>query len=162
MRTYTLHVPENAEAGDPLALERAEFVKDDFSWGAFVFNVWWFLYHRLWLAAFLVFVGVVSLMVLLQTLKVGTGASLLAYLLLSLLIGLEAGSLRRWSLARRGKPAVDVLTARDREQAETRGFGRWLSRRAHAAAPVRETASTRRTPATDPVLGLFPDTERRP
>jgi hypothetical protein len=88
-------------------------------------------------------------------------AGSVAQLLLQALIGLEANSLRRWTLARHGRPAVDVVTGADRDEAEAKAFARWLdarptqfTRHPASAAPL---ASPRRS---EPVIGLFPDAER--
>src|SRR5688500_18036653 len=107
--TYTLHVPANAEPGDPEALDKAELVRDGFVWGAFLFTFLWFFWNRLWLAGLGVLAALLALAFVLQGLRVTTGATFLAELLLSFLIGLEANSLKRWTW-RRKKPAVDVVT----------------------------------------------------
>jgi hypothetical protein len=120
MKTYTLHVSRDARPGDAEALDRATLVQDGFSWGAFVFTVLWFLAHRLWLAALGVLVLMVAFNAALQALDVRPLAAFLAQALLSLLIGLEANSLRRWTLARRGRPAVDVVAAADRRKPKPR------------------------------------------
>jgi hypothetical protein len=161
MNSYTLHLPAGAEPGEADALEDAELVKDGFTWGAFFFTALWFFWHRLWLAGLGVLAAILALTFLLQALRAGPGTAFLGSLLLSFLIGLEASSLRRWSLRRR-KPAVDVVTAADLEEAETKALSRWLAGAAdprgphapfaHAAVPQRRA---------DPVLGLFPDAERR-
>ena len=158
--TYTLHVPASAEPGDPEALEDAELVKDGFAWGAFLFTFLWFFWNRLWLAGLAVLVAVVGLPFALQALRVGTGAAFLAELLLSILIGLEANSLRRWTLRRR-KPAVDVVTASDLEEAEAKAFSRWLENT--SGPPLQRVSASFPAPlyrSPEPVIGLFPDTER--
>jgi hypothetical protein len=158
--TYTLHVPADAEPGDPEGLDRAELVKDGFSWGAFLFTFLWFFWNRLWLAGLGVLVAVIGLPLALQVLRIDAGAAVLAEVLLMLLIGFEANSLRRWSLQRR-KPISDVVTAADREEAETKAFSRWLENtgepRLHRLS-VSFPAPSYRSP--EPVIGLFPDTER--
>src|SRR5918998_1301878 len=123
--TYTLHVPAEAEPGDPEALDEAELVRDGFAWGAFLFTFLWFFRHRLWLAGFAVLIAVVGFAIALQAARVGGFSALLAEVLLAFLIGLEANSLRRWTW-RRKKPAVDVVIATDREEAEAKAFSRWL------------------------------------
>ena len=159
-RTYTLHVPANAEPGDPEGLDQAELVKDGFSWGAFLFTFLWFFWNRLWLAGLGVLIAVVGLPFALQAARVNTAAAVLAELLLSLLIGLEANSLKRWTW-RRKKPAADVVTASDLDEAEAKAFSRWLENTAEPR-PDRVSASFP-VPAyrgSEPVIGLFPDTER--
>ena len=162
MKTYTLHVPPEARPGDPDALDRAVLVRDGFSWGAFIFSFLWFFAHRLWIAGLGVLAAALALAALLQGLRVGPAATFLAELLLALLVGLEANALRRWTVARR-RPEVDVVAARDLEEAETKGFARWLesqrSVEAAAARPPGDPAAFRRG-AAEPVIGLFPEAER--
>lgn len=159
MTTFTLHLPREARPGDPAALDEAEIVKDAFSWGAFFFTFLWFFAHRLWLAGLGVLALVLAFGGLLEVLDVHPTAGTLAGLLLQILIGLEANSLRRWTLARHGFPAVDAVTAADRDEAETKAFARWLQSR---PAPVRNPAPAPvlSTPRPEPVIGLFPDAER--
>ena len=107
----------------------------------------------------MVLVGVVALNVAMSLLDVHPLAAFLAQVLLSWLIGLEANSLRRWTLTRRGLPVVDVVTASDSDKAETKAFARWMSR--PAAPPTRIPAAPSRPHGNvDPVIGLFPDAER--
>lgn len=167
MKTYTLHLAADAAPGDPAALERAVLVKDGFSWGAFLFSFLWFFLHRLWLAGLIVLVAVFTLGALAQGLRLGGAATFWAEFLLAVLVGLEANSLRRWTLARRRRPAVDVVTANDREEAETKAFARWLgpAQAAPGAAAARSAAAVPAVAAPpfrrpEPVIGLFPEAER--
>ena len=52
---------------------------------------------------------------------------LLIDILLALLMGFEAASLRRWTLSRRNWRQVDIVVAEDRETAERRFFDRWTA-----------------------------------
>jgi hypothetical protein len=176
MKTYTLHIPAEAPPGDAGALDRAVLVRDGFSWAAFFFSFLWFFAHRLWLAGFLVLIAAALLLAALQVLRVGPGATFWAMFLLQVLTGLEASSLRRWTLQRRGHPAVAVVSGRDREEAETKAFGHWLGEAASAgaAAPARRPAPPAPAApalvapapvapayrAPEPVIGLFPEAER--
>ena len=126
MAAYTLHLDRDALPGDPGALDRAVVLKDGFSWGAFFFTALWFFAHRLWLAGLLVLAAIAAVVVGGPLAGAGFGAVWLALVLLGVLVGLEASSLRRWTLARQGRPAVDVLSAGTREEAEARSFARWL------------------------------------
>ena len=163
MKTYTLHLPPDAQAGDRGALEKAELVLDGFSWGAFFFTFLWFFYHRLWLAGFLVLVALLAAGLVIGVLDLGPGASTLAQILLQLLIGLEANSLRRWTLARRGRPALDVVTGSDADEAALKALARWSDGSAAPRAASRTAAplSGASFRAPDPVIGLFPDPEAR-
>lgn len=159
MRTYTLHVPEGAPRGDARALEQAHIVRDGFSWGAFAFTVLWFVRHRLWLAALLVLLGLATLGFAGRALGLSPFAALVAVGLASLLIGMEASSLRRWTYGRRGKPARDAVIAGSQEEAELKAAARWLDAEAApgVAAPVASRPAPRR--GDDAVIGLFPASE---
>jgi hypothetical protein len=160
MNTYTMHVPAGARPGSPDGLDEAELVKDGFVWGAFIFTFLWFFVHRLWLAGLAVLVVVMAFDFALVALDVQPVAALLAQLLLSILIGLEASSLQRWTYARRGRPVADVVTAKDREEAETKAFARWLGHAAPRPAAPPPPVPGAPFRASEPVIGLFPDPER--
>jgi len=160
MTTFTLHLARDARPGDPEALDKAELVRDAFSWGAFFFTFLWFFAHRLWIAGLAVLVVLIAFNLGLNLLGVHPAAAFAAQVLLSGLIGLEANSLRRWTW-RRKKPAVDVVTAADREEAEAKAFSRWLDsagERRPSRMPGAMSASFNRR--SEPVIGLFPDAER--
>lgn len=154
MRSYTLHLPPEARPGEALGLDRAVLVRDGFSWGAFVFTVLWFFYHRLWLAGLGVLVGLGAAIAAMAFLGLAPGATSLILLLLSLLVGLEASSLRRWTLARRGRPARDAVLARDAAEAEAKALERWLRRVPAERKPLPSAPSGGRGEGA--VIGLFP------
>lgn len=163
---YTLHVAPFAEPGDPRALERADLVRDGFSWGAFLVPALWFVAHRHWLLALAAVLVVGALAGILRLAGLAPGPILMAEILLHLLIGFEASSLRRWSYARRGRPAVDVVHAANEAEAETKAFSRWLAPAAEAAATRPPPVPARYRPALGArpdggVIGLFPDLEGR-
>jgi len=164
MATYTLHLPRDARPGDPSALEEAELVRDAFSWGAFFFTFLWFFAHRLWLAGLGVLVLVFAFGGLLELLEVHEAAATVAVLLLQVLIGLEANSLRRWTLARHGLALADVVSAADQDEAEAKAYARWLAQRPGPASASPRNPALGPVPSTfkrpDPVIGLFPDAER--
>jgi hypothetical protein len=117
MRIYTIH-----ERPDPAAdrVDRAEglvFVKDGFSWAAALFAPIWLIVHRLWwpLLGYVVVGGAFQLVQL--TLAFDKRWLGLAVLALHLLIGLEADTLRRWSLERRGWRTSARSAARRRRNA---------------------------------------------
>jgi uncharacterized membrane protein len=124
MLTYTVHEPPNAPSDRIDRAERLVFVKDGFSWTAAVFTPIWLIVHRLWWPL----LGYILLIVLCTWLGslFDSGWSTLATLALHLLIGLEADTLRRWGLQRRGWRTVGSVTGRTAEECERRFFDMWL------------------------------------
>ncbi|MHC2088096.1 DUF2628 domain-containing protein [Methylobacterium sp. CM6244] len=160
MRTYTIHLPSDAVAGESHGLDRAVMVPDGFSLQAFVFGPLWFFFHRLWLAG----LGVLSLLVAAgfagRFLGLGTFAGFLITILLLLLVGMEASSLRRWTYARRGRPDRDAVVAHSAEEAEMKAVNRWLT----APPVVRPGPSAYPAASARPVdtaIGMFPFAEPR-
>ena len=161
--SYSLHVSPFAVPGDVRALERADLVRDGFSWGAFLVPMLWFFRHRHWVLGLAALVVVAALWVGLRAAGAGFGTALLAEILLHLLIGLEGASLRRWAYERSGRPVVDVVFAASEAEAETKSFARWLAPPAPAPARPEPTRAGPWIPRREPgVIGLFPDLEGRP
>jgi hypothetical protein len=167
MATYTLHLPHDARPGDATALDRAEVVKDGFAWWALVFQLFWFLRHRLWLGALFFIVATGLLTAICAVLKVHPSAASIAEILLAIFFALEANSIRRWTLSRNGRPAIDAVIASREDEAEARLFSRWLARKP-AVVEVRPfvtpqppaTPAPAGTPlAPSPAVGLFPEPE---
>ena len=158
MRTYTLHLPRGAQGGEA-ALERAALVPDGFSWPAFAFSALWCFRHGLVIGGLLVALAFAALWGLGQLLHLTPVAAGLAVLLLSLLVGFEGPSLRRWTYARRGRPAVDAVTAADADEAEAKFVARALA--GQPAVPPITPARGFARPDDDAVFGLFPQAEGR-
>jgi hypothetical protein len=161
---YTVHVPP-APAADPLPeAERFVFVRDGFSFWAFLVAPLWMLRHGMWLVLASYLVVVAALEVPIATFGGSRASVAVIALFISLLVGLEASTLRRLSLRRRGWTNVGVVSGDDIEGAERRFFDTWLreaaSRRqtssASAAAPT-VAATVPRAPQAPTVIGLFPE-----
>jgi hypothetical protein len=164
MRTFTLHLPRDAEPGDYGALAEAELVKDGFVWGAFLFGFLWFFFHLLWLAGLIVLAAEVGLFAVLTFIDAEGPTISAALFLLAILVGLEANSLRRWTYARRGRPAIDAISAESEDEAALKAFSRAVEEHdREAAAPAGHAPAygLQRRPDFDPVLGLFPSPEPR-
>ena len=166
--TFTIHLPKDALPGDERALERAEIVRDGFSWGAFFVPALWFVWHRHWVVAILALIGTVGLSLGLAALRLPGGAILAIELLVHLFIGLEGSSIRRLAYRMRRRPTTGVVIASDEAEAETKSFSRWLApeNAGVPAPPPPVTAPVRVAPllrpgGNEPVLGLFPDLEGR-
>ena len=127
MPVYTVHAPLTNGA-NLTATDKFAFVRDGFYFWAMLFSVIWLVWHRLWLALIGWIVLTVGVDVGLAALGVGRSTILTVNLLLALLFGLEAASLRRWTLSRRKWRQLDIVVADDEESAERRFFERWTAK----------------------------------
>lgn len=164
MAVYTVHAPLT-QVGDRPRPDRVVFVRDGFHLSAALFGPLWFLVQRLWLGFLIDGVVVAALVAALALLQVETDTAVLAGVLLMLLTGFEASSVKRWTYSRGGWRMVDVVVARDRDAAEHRFFSRWNE--GHAAgggvvlptdrgAPPPPRPSSAATAGFGEVMGLFP------
>jgi Protein of unknown function (DUF2628) len=164
MSVYTVHKPPLRAGAAASDVERFAFVRDGFSWWAFLFAPLWMLRHRMWLVliGYVVIAAAIEVPVKLSGAP-GFAASIIG-LLLGLLVGLEAGTLRRFTLNRRGWKNLGVVSGDDLEDAERRFFDSWLRRtnapssgpRAPMPGPA-STAPNRHGPLRSDVIGLFPE-----
>ena len=127
MPVYTVHAPVLTNAAIP-ATDRFTFVRDGFHVWAALAGVVWLAWHRLWLALVGWIIVVVGIDVGMAALGAGTGATFGANVLIALLMGFEAASLRRWTLSRRNWRQLDIVVADDEESAERRFFDRWTAK----------------------------------
>ena len=164
MAVYTVYEPplRHTEAPHP---DRFVFVRDGFFWTAFLFTPFWMLRYRLWLA-FLVYAALaVGIAAFAQFLRLAPGITIGIAFVVSLLVGFEASSLRRWVLARRKWTNVGVVVGDDLELAERRFFDAWMRQLAPSRSLLRSepSAALAMRPAQDgDVIGLFPQPGGRP
>ena len=128
MSIYTVYEPPlkaHESAPDP---ERFVFVRDGFSFWAFLLAPWWMLRHRLWLAFVCYVILAVALSVALRLIGTSAAVTIIAGALFSLLVGFEAATLRRFGLARRGWRNVGIVVGDDVESAERRFFDAWANK----------------------------------
>ena len=169
MSIYTVYEPPlkaHESAPNP---ERFVFVRDGFSFWAFLLAPWWMLRHRLWLALTGYVILAIALSVALRFAGASTTVTLMAGVLFSLLVGFEAATLRRFKLSRRGWKNVGIVVGDDLESAERRFFDAWVNKTwvnkswtdqsaadgaPRASSPAMGVAMARR-PSSE-VIGLFP------
>ena len=160
MATYAVFEPplkdQSAGVADVLThAERFKFVRDGFSWLAFLFTPFWMLFNRLWLAFIVYVVLMVAITFGVVAAGLADGAVTLAWFVIALLAGFEAATLQRRKLLRKRWQDLGVVVADGREEAERRFFTRWV-----AQAPVVTTvAEAPRASTYDPasyVIGQFP------
>jgi hypothetical protein len=142
--------------------ERADhviFLRDGFSWTAFLFTPLWLISQRLWISVVVYSVAMAAVQFGLRMAGVDTGGQLLIGMLIALLFGLEGANLRRWAMTRRGSwRELGTVVARDRDEAEQRFFDAWVAGDVAGPAPpiVKAESVIRPQPPRD-VLGLFPE-----
>jgi hypothetical protein len=154
MAVYTVHEPPPKRYESQSDLERFVFVRDGFSFWAFLLGPVWMLRHRMWLALLGYVVTVAVLEGALHLLDMSEAVSLSVGAFVALLIGFEAATLRRYTLARRRWRNVGIIVGDDLEIAERRFFDSWI-RSGPLASP---RAPAQRMPAASSgVIGLFPE-----
>lgn len=163
MTLYTVHEPATSVGRSAADAEAIAFVKEGLCWPALFVPVLWLVYHGMWL----ILTGYVIVLVGIEAALDALGTSELAGGIIgagiAVLFALEAASLRRWHLARKGFAQVGVVSGHDLEEAEHRFFVNWL---AAPAAKDSEPAANRvqpiprravvAPPAAAGVIGVFP------
>ena len=168
MRIYTVHEPPRRDDELLAHTARFRFVRDGFHFWAFLLAPLWMLRHRLWLEFIVYALLVGGVTFALRRLGVAETAGLWVALLLAVLIGIEASSLRRWKLARSGYENLGVVVAKDLEEAERRFFDGWISNAGRLTTPTSEPPPAaaqpspfdRPAPSSD-IVGLFPQPQAR-
>jgi Protein of unknown function (DUF2628) len=181
MPVYTVHEPPLRKRQTDTDPMRLTFVRDGFHFWAFLLGPLWMLRHRMWLVLIAHLIVIGGLAFALTRLGAPPGAGLVVGVLIALLIGLEASTLRRWTLARRGWHGLGVVVADDVELAERRFFDAWTgalvaqeqASSVHAgaasyaapAAPAHQVpppSPPRTNPAQPEVIGSFPQPGTQP
>ena len=137
----------------------AVFLKDGFSWAAFLFAPLWLLLNRLWFG-FVIYLGVVALLSLLAGwLHIPPPALSAIMLLVNLALGFEARNLQRDRLARKGFSTINVVQGTKLDDAERRFFASWkdetVLQRPFPQRDLPEAGQPRA--AKDDIVGLFPE-----
>ena len=168
MAIYTVHEPplkKNETEPNP---DRFVFVRDGFYFWAFLFGPLWMLRHRLWLVLLCYVLITSALAIILRTVGASANVGIAVGFLVAVLVGCEAGTLRRFTLARRGFRAVGLVVGDDRDSAERRFFQGWVdgARVPTTILPPEQPNEPPTLPAVNTalhrpqagggVLGLFP------
>jgi hypothetical protein len=165
MPTYTVYAPPPRKGETASAPERFAFVRDGFHVWAFLLTPLWLLRYRLWLA-FVVYAVVTGLIaVVMHRFGLSPSVQFASGFLVSLLVGLEAASIRRRKLAWKHWSTLGFVVGDDAEMAERRFFAQWVKRAGETPAPPpppARTAPPAAPPAQPDVIGLFPETGTPP
>jgi hypothetical protein len=157
MSSYTVYEPppkDGAAAPDPA---RFVFVRDGFTFWAFLLGPIWMLWHRLWLVLAGYVVVAAALQVALRFIGASAPVMVAAGFLLALLVGFEAATLRRFALARRRFRNVGIVVGDDLETAERRFFDVWVKHEPRAAVLSPPARGQQRPAPPSEVIGLFPE-----
>ena len=122
MSVYTVHEPPlraHEASSDP---ERFVFVRDGFHFWAFLLAPLWMLWHRLWLVFVIYVVVIAAIQSAMHYAGVGPAGTAFAMLLVAFLVGVEASTLRRFTLARRGWWQVGIVGGSNAEAAVMLGI----------------------------------------
>jgi hypothetical protein len=166
MSVYSVYQPPLRAASALPVTDRFVFVRDGFSWWAFLLTPLWMLRHRLWLVLTVYVLVLAVIDAALRALGASTFTIMVVGALVSLFVGLEAGTLRRLTLSGRGWRDVGVVGGHDAEEAERRFFDAWVRRTAAQRSTPSEASGPSSTspPAADAffpersgVIGLFPE-----
>ena len=168
MSIYTVHPPPLRVADAFPDPERFAFVRDGFSFPAFLLAALWMLWHQMWLVLLLYVAVALGAETALYYAGVPAAIIVAVGLIASLLLGIEAATLRRFTLARQGWKDVGIVSGHDRQDAEQRFFEAWVraaaGKRAKPAVPAAHQVSSPvpRRPQSPEVIGLFPNPGANP
>jgi hypothetical protein len=157
MSVYTVHEPLPRKNEASAAPERFAFVRDGFYFWAFLFGPLWMLWRRLWLVTVLYLMAAAAVHTGLWALGASGTTRFFVGFLLALLVGFEAGTLRRWTLTRRGWKNIGLVVGDNMETAERRFFSAWAPVTAPApATPPSGPGPSRMPSGNRDIIGLFP------
>jgi hypothetical protein len=159
MPVYAVFEPPIRQRGDRIDRDRSDrfvFVREGFNIWAFLFGPLWMMRRRLWLVLIVYAAVIAGIEFGLRRLGIAWPARLQVYLLIELLIGIEAANLRAGTLLRRGWRDCGIVIADGPELAERRFFDARAARRRAAATPPSPAPVSLAMPAA-PVIGLFPE-----
>lgn len=141
----TIYTVLEAPDGAP---DRVAIIPEGFSWGAFFLSPLWALWHRMWVAALLLFALGALLTVASAVNWLDAAAASLLQLGIAILFGFEARNIQLLALERSGFRRAGIIQASSRDAAELTYFA--------GRAPVAGKPAPSRYPAPhDDTLGIF-------
>ena len=164
MSIYTVHAPPPPADETAPDAERFVFVRDGFYFWAFLFAPLWMLRRRQWLVLLIYVLGMSVLEVGLWLIQAPALTHTVVELLIALLIGFEAATLRRWTLRRNGWTELGIVAGANTEAVERRFFDARTAQSAQPSAPAAPLPPSRPIhvpPAASDIIGLFPEPQSR-
>ena len=123
LKIYTVHVKTGEAARERMPI----FIREGFNIWAFVFTLFWTLYHRLWRWSLLIVAVNVVLALATKSHYIGNDTGSIIQIAFNLLVGFHANDWLREGLSRRGYVMADVTAAESSLRAEQRYFERSLA-----------------------------------
>jgi hypothetical protein len=157
MAVYTVHAPASFGVDVRTTPDKIVFIRDGFHFWAFFAAIFWLIWNRLWLATlgYLVLIGVTQ--AILTAIGSDYTTQIVVFVVIALLIGLEAASLQRWTLTRRKWRQIDTVVARNTRDAEQRFFDRFdAGSRIETGRNSSPLPPLPRSSIADDVAGFFP------
>lgn len=136
MRFYSVFADQSAD--DSKALEDAVFIKNGFSWPAFLVFPLWSLYHWLWLPFLAWLVVSVTASTILALVSAPWHWGFLASLGIATFMAFEAGAFRRAQMVRKNYSEIGQVSGHSLVECETVFFSQYLdqlSKDEHPAQP---------------------------
>ncbi len=125
MKIYTVHKPI-VSSQDPLdQADELIFVREGFSWFAFLLPLIWLIYQKLWVELVVYFIIVMLFQSLILYFGVGESLSLYFTLFINLIFGFESNNIRRWNLDRADYQMVGSVCGRNQKESEIKFFSHW-------------------------------------
>jgi hypothetical protein len=153
MAIYAVHSPLS-DVDPTAAFDRSEFLRVGFSTAALVLGPFWLLAKRLWRGLAIWIVGAAIVGFALASGTIGGGTAFMLYALSAVFLGVEGNALQGETLARSGRPLVQIVGGADPEEAELKFLAATLSSRPAPSAAVRPAAAPRGGPH---IIGFFPE-----
>jgi len=167
MSVYTVYEPPLRPADALPDPARFAFVRDGFSFWAFLVAALWMLWHRMWLVLLIYVIVAAGIDAAMYYAGVPRAAVAVVSVFISILIGIEAATLRRFALTRRGWKDVGIVSGGNLEEAERRFYDIWVRKRSAkrdeptAPPPGTPPASllprVPQSPLSSGVIGSFPE-----
>lgn len=98
--------------------EKSVFIQDGFSFSAFFLNIIWAIYHKAWLLVGIALAFSIILEVLRQHFGMSEAAITIMNLGFYIWFGLEANSIREYSLEKAGYNLIDIVSGKNIDEAQ--------------------------------------------
>lgn len=125
-QSYTIHERPDPPADRDERAERLKFVREGFSFFAFLVPPMWMLANRMWLVLLGYLVVFAAIHGVITLFEIDDHWRYYATLALNFVIGFEADALERWTLDQRDWRMVGSVTGNTYEECERRFFEGWV------------------------------------